>query len=87
MEGAVSAGKPMLIGEFASSEAGGDKGAWIRDAFQQIRERYTQIRAIVWFDINKETDWRINSSPGSLAAFKDAVSGAGWLEGWPGIKP
>jgi hypothetical protein len=23
----------------------------------------------VWFHVDKETDWRIDSSPGSLAAF------------------
>lgn len=81
---AVNASKPMLIGEFASSEKGGDKAAWIRDAFQQIRAKYTQIRAVVWFDIDKETDWRIDSSPESLAAFREAVSGDGWLDDWPG---
>jgi hypothetical protein len=25
----------------------------------------------VWFDINKETDWRINSSPAALTAFSN----------------
>lgn len=83
----ISADKPMLIGEFASSENGGDKAAWIRDAFQRIRAQYTQIRAVVWFDINKETDWRTNSSPESLAALREAVSGDGWLDAWPGAQP
>jgi hypothetical protein len=84
---AIHSGKPMIIGEFASSEKGGDKAAWISDAFQQIRAKYPQIRAVVWFDINKETDWRIDSSPESLAAFKDAVAGDGWLNAWPGAQP
>jgi len=25
---------------------------------------------VVWFDINKETDWRIASTPSALAAYK-----------------
>jgi hypothetical protein len=28
------------------------------------------VRALVWFQRIKETDWRINSSPSSLAAFR-----------------
>jgi hypothetical protein len=30
---------------------------------------------LVWFDRAKETDWRINSSTGSLEAFRRLVRG------------
>jgi endoglucanase len=46
---------------------------------------YPQIRAVIWFHINKETDWRINSSPESQEAFKQAVAGDYWLDVWPGM--
>lgn len=44
---AINASKPILIGEFASTEEGGDKAAWISDAYGRIRSDYGQIRAVV----------------------------------------
>lgn len=67
-------GKPMIIGEFASTELGGDKAKWIKEAMQYIKLVHTQIKCITWFNINKETDWRVNSSSTSLAAWKLAVA-------------
>ncbi len=64
--------KPFMIGEFASSELGGDKGAWIRDAAARIPSQYPQLKAFVWFNMNKETDWRVESSANSLSSFKTA---------------
>ena len=61
--------KPILIGEMASAEAGGDKGKWIDDILPTLRNRFPLIKAVVWFDINKEADWRISSSAASEAAF------------------
>jgi hypothetical protein len=69
-----------MIGEFASSELGGDKGAWIRDAGARIPSAYPQIKAFIWFNMNKETDWRVESSTNSLNAFKSAfVSNTAYL--------
>lgn len=72
--------KPVVICETASTEIGGDaqnggKAEWIRDAFEQLPQRFPRVELITWFHINKETDWRVNSSPESLAAFRDAVAG------------
>lgn len=82
----VNSRKPIMIGEFAATEEGGEKAAWILDAYERIREDYPQIRAVVWFHIDKETDWRIDSSPESLAAFRQAVAGDYWLDVWPDMK-
>jgi hypothetical protein len=84
---AINADKPIIIGEFASTEEGGDKAAWITDAFKAISDRYPQIRAIIWFHIAKETDWRINSSEESLNAFSEAVADDRWLSEWSGMMP
>lgn len=62
--------KPMMIGETASSEIGGDKAAWITQGFYDIFSKFPLIKAVQWFDENKEKDWRINSSPASLVAFQ-----------------
>jgi len=85
---AINPSKPMMIGEFASSEEGGDKAAWIADTFQRIPTAYPQLRMIFWFHINKETDWRINSSQASLEAFKQGFLDPVWdAEPWPALLP
>jgi len=75
--------KPIMIGEFAAGEAGSyelpgqTKPAWINNTFERISSPYyAQIQAFYWFQINKELDWRVNSSPGSLSAFQAAISNA-----------
>jgi len=62
--------KPVMIAEFASAEQGGDKAAWIKEIPGYLKTSMRDIDVIVWFDTKKETDWRINSSEKSLAAFK-----------------
>ena len=67
--------KPFMVAETASTEVGGDKAAWIRQAFLvDLPSRFPQIRAAIWFDVDLETDWRVDSSPASLAAFRDVVA-------------
>jgi len=66
--------KPVMIGEFASCE-GPVKPAWITNAFDGMKSGdYSEIKAFNWFHIDKECDWRVNSSPESLDAFRDAAS-------------
>jgi len=65
--------KPLIVAETASAEVGGSKAAWIDDMHEQLKTSFTAIKAVVWFDINKETDWRIASSPPTLAAY-DAMA-------------
>lgn len=61
--------KPILIGEMSSAESGGDKGKWIDEIIPTLRTSFPLIKGLVWFDINKEADWRISSSPASEASF------------------
>ncbi|HEY2636980.1 MAG TPA: glycosyl hydrolase, partial [Solirubrobacteraceae bacterium] len=69
--------KPVMIAETASTEGGGDKAAWIRNAFAtDLPQRLPKVRLVVWFDRRKETDWRVDSSAASLAAFKQAMAAA-----------
>ncbi len=68
-------GKPIMIAETASSESGGDKGAWIASTFStEIPQNFPRIEALIWFNINKETDWGINSSPNSMSQFKSQIN-------------
>jgi hypothetical protein len=85
------ADKPIMIGETASSEIGGDKAGWITNAYlEEIPNAYPRIRAVAWFNkiatgldtiapgvvepTTSAVDWRVNSSPASLAAFTAAVN-------------
>jgi len=55
--------------ETASTESGGNKAKWITDMFTSLNNNFGQIQGITWFNINKETDWRIESSLASKQAF------------------
>jgi beta-mannanase len=71
----LSHGKPLMIAETASAEQGGDKAAWITDAFAtQMPQDFPAIQAVIWFNESKETDWRVESSPAAQAAFAKAIA-------------
>jgi beta-mannanase len=64
--------QPVLIAEVGCAESGGDKPAWIREACAWLASASTRVAAVVWFNVDKECDWRITSSPDSLRAFREA---------------
>ena len=82
--------KPIMILETASSEVGGDKAAWISDAFlASLPNDYPAVRAVTWFNEmatgletiedgevvpTTEVDWPVTSSSASLAAYREAVN-------------
>lgn len=69
----LAPGKPILIAETASSEAGGSKAAWNTDLVSYLAAQ-PDVAGFVWFHLQKEVDWRINSSDASAAAFKSALA-------------
>lgn len=68
----LAPGVPILIAETASSEAGGDKAAWNTELVSYLAAQ-PDVMGFVWFHIQKEADWRINSSTASASAFKNAL--------------
>lgn len=76
--------KPIMIAEFASAEEGGDKPAWIRELPQALSEM-PQIKAVVWFNTKKETDWRVNSTQESLQAFREIMENRIFVKGAGGL--
>ncbi len=67
--------KPIMIAETASAETGGDKATWIlQGLLTDMPIRFPRIRAVVWFNVDKETDWRVTSSPASLTAFRQVAA-------------
>lgn len=51
--------QPIWVAETASSPTGGNKADWVRQMLSSTG--YPRLRAIVWFNVNKEQDWRLNS--------------------------
>jgi hypothetical protein len=64
--------KPIYILSMAS-EAGAGKAAWITDAVTVQMKKYPLLKGWVWFNESKSHNWRIDSDPTSLAAFKAVV--------------
>jgi hypothetical protein len=65
--------RPILLCEVASSERGGNKAVWVNQFFTYLAAT-PAIRGFVWFEFNKETDWRVESSLSSERAFISGLS-------------
>ncbi len=69
--------KPIMIAEFGTPEFSYNettKVEWIENAFYEIKHNYPSIKLLLWFHIDKELNWKVNSSEESLKAYKDAIS-------------
>jgi hypothetical protein len=64
--------KPILLGEIGMEE-NAKKGEWIRDAYTRMLND-PRIAGAVWFNMNKEADWRIESDATSLAAYRSVMT-------------
>ena len=69
---ALTPAKPVLVSEVGCAEAGGSKSDWITTLIDFLIQRL-EVTGMVWFDHDKETDWRITSSPASAAAMAEAL--------------
>ena len=71
----VAKGKPLMVAETGSAEVGGNKSTWIVDAFTtQLTHAFSDVKAVIWFNENKETDWRVESSTTVKATFAKAIA-------------
>jgi mannan endo-1,4-beta-mannosidase len=70
--------KPIMVGETATTNTGGDAGAWIRDVLlTQLPQKYTHVKAFVWFNSNDRNSllgYMIESTSGQKAAFKQGIT-------------
>lgn len=70
-------GKPLMISEVSSTEKGGNKANWISQGFlTDMAKRLPRVRAVVWFNENKEADGEVNSSAASLRAWSKVATAA-----------
>jgi hypothetical protein len=83
--GTIAPLKPLIIGEVASSEAGGSKAAWLSDMLTvQLPQHYPSVRGFVWMEKGGREgdgmDWPIESSLLSQSAFANAVADGPFAE-------
>jgi beta-mannanase len=77
--------KPFMVGEFACADKGGDKALWISGLEKELK-KFPLIRCVTWFNVNKEMDWRISSSPEALKAFQRTISSPYFLSSSTGLE-
>lgn len=70
--------KRAMVAEFGCPEgSAGQKAAWIKDAYASAL-RWPQLRALIWFNLDKrregELNFRIDSTPESFRAFNTSFA-------------
>ncbi|WP_245234178.1 glycoside hydrolase family 26 protein [Mycobacterium sp. PS03-16] len=65
-------GKPMMIAEVGCAGEGGDKAHWIGEFVDWVSAQ-DDIDAFIWFEHDKETDWRVAGTPRYAAAMANAL--------------
>jgi hypothetical protein len=74
----VAPGKPMVVGETASTESGGSKADWIGWMMKILPIEFPQIRGLLWFDKQEpgpggRSDWPLESSAAASSAFASGL--------------
>jgi hypothetical protein len=79
--GTLAPSKPLAIAEIGSTESGGSKAAWIRDALASIASGYPKVGAVLWFEkYDNGMDWPIETSNSATAAFAAGIGNEAFAE-------
>jgi hypothetical protein len=54
-------GKPVFLTETGACANGGDKALWIEQLLASVEKRFPAIKAVVWFNYNKDCDFSLSS--------------------------
>jgi hypothetical protein len=69
---AASADKPYMLAEYGTVEGGsGAKGQWFLDEASTLPSR-SRIKAVVYFNENRDCNWSITTSSSSVSGFSSA---------------
>ena len=76
---ALSPHKPIVVCEIASADQGGDKSAWIKEAWATAKA--WEVKGLIWFQLKKEVDWNINiGTHYSYVPFiQEAMNAPAWI--------
>jgi len=66
--------KPVILPEVGSTDVGGSKAAWITDMLERELHGFPRVIGLVWFDIDKEQAWSLDSSRPSHDAWVKSAS-------------
>jgi beta-mannanase len=70
----IAPSKSLMVSEIGSTEDGGSKAAWIKDAMSKIATNYPKIRGVLWFEqFDDGMDWPIETSASATAAFAEGI--------------
>jgi mannan endo-1,4-beta-mannosidase len=70
--------KPIVIAETGSGQTGGDKAAWVGSTFRRELQNFPRVRAVVWYNSFDRSNFRIDSSPSALQAFRRGIAEPGY---------
>jgi hypothetical protein len=73
---ALAPALPIQASETGCTNVGGNKAAWITDMFSYLA-RHPIVKSMICFNLNKETEWRVQSSPAAERAFSRGLPEVG----------
>ena len=76
--GALAPGVPVMIAEIGCAPDR-RKPAWITDALDSAAA--DSVDAVVWFEFNKETDWRLAETGATARAARSVLRDRAWVKG------
>jgi beta-mannanase len=74
----LAPGLPVMLAEVGCAPDAA-RPAWVASTLHDARTQ--GIAALVWFEFDKETDWRLGGDPATAAAAQAALSDPGWRQG------
>ena len=76
-------GKPIMVAEFGSLAIGGDRAAWYRDALTDLRTRFPEVHALLFFHMRGDAsvtrqalDWSFLDNPAVVEAIREGLGGS-----------
>ncbi|MFG1660090.1 glycoside hydrolase family 26 protein [Micromonospora chersina] len=79
--------RPLVVTETGATDAGGRKAQWIRETFRAL-PKHRDVIGLIWFEVDKELDWRIAGSPAASTAFAQSVAAPRYDVRWsPDLLP
>jgi len=71
----IAPAKPLMIGETGSTEIGGSKATWLRNALLTEIPRFPKLKAFLYFNLHDDgVDWQIESSTSAQTAFAQGIA-------------